>query len=192
MSGATISLTDLGDSTSAGYTIANAKGAFEMNGLEKGRYQIVISFTGYSPFVKTFTISATNTSVDFGTINMSKKSDELAEVIVVEPPIKIKKDTVEYNASSYKTKPNAVVEDLLKKLPGVQVDKSGTVTAQGEQVTRVLVDGKRFFGDDPKLATKNLPPDIVDKIQVFDDLSDQSKFTGFDDGNRVKTINITT
>ncbi|MGL6068838.1 MAG: hypothetical protein ACRC0I_08760, partial [Sediminibacterium sp.] len=104
----------------------------------------------------------------------------------------LKKDTVEFNASSFKTKPNAVMEDLLKKLPGVQVDKDGTVKAQGEQVQRVLVDGKRFFGDDPKLATKNLPPDMIDKIQVFDALSDQSAFTGFDDGNRVKTINITT
>ncbi|MFX8852481.1 hypothetical protein ABTM75_19280, partial [Acinetobacter baumannii] len=89
-------------------------------------------------------------------------------------PMTLKKDTVEFNASSFKTKPNAVMEDLLKKLPGVQVDKDGTVKAQGEQVQRVLVDGKRFFGDDPKLATKNLPPDMIDKIQVFDALSDQS------------------
>ncbi len=88
--------------------------------------------------------------------------------------------------------PTPVAEDLLKKLPGVTVDNSGTVTAHGEQVQRILVDGKRFFSDDPKLATRNLPPDIIDKIQVFDDLSDQSKFTGFDDGNRVKTINIVT
>src|SRR5207342_1603765 len=101
-------------------------------------------------------------------------------------------DTVEYNAGSFATKPNALAEDLLKKMPGIQVDKNGVITAQGETVTRVMVNGKRFFGDDPKLATRNLPPDIIDKIQVFDDLSDQSKFSGFDDGNRVKTINITT
>ena len=77
-------------------------------------------------------------------------------------------------------------------MPGIQVDKNGVITAQGETVTRVLVNGKRFFNDDPKLATRNLPPEIIDKIQVFDDLSDQSKFSGFDDGNRVKTINIVT
>lgn len=192
MTGATISLTDLSDSTPAGYTLANAKGFFEMKGLAKGHYQVVISFQGYKPFVKSFSITPEKPDMDFGVIDMNRKNDLLAEVIVVEPPIKVKKDTVEYNAGSFATKPNAVVEDLLKKLPGVQVDKTGTITAQGETVTRVLVDGKRFFGDDPKLATKNLPPDIVDKIQVFDDLSDQSKFTGFDDGNRVKTINITT
>jgi hypothetical protein len=92
----------------------------------------------------------------------------------------------------FATKPNAVAEDLLKKFPGIQVDASGNITAQGETVQRVLVNGKRFFSDDPKLATRNLPPDIIDKIQVFDDLDDQSKFSGFDDGNRVKTINITT
>ena len=104
----------------------------------------------------------------------------------------MKKDTVEFTASAFKTKPNAVAEDLLKKIPGIQVDKDGGIKAQGETVQRVLVDGKRFFGDDPKMATRNLPPDIIDKIQVFDAASDQSAFTGFDDGNRVKTINITT
>ncbi len=80
----------------------------------------------------------------------------------------------------------------MKKFPGIQVDASGNITAQGETVQRVLVNGKRFFGDDPKQATRNLPPDVIEKIQVFDDLDDQSKFSGFDDGNRVKTINITT
>ena len=191
MAGATISLTDLSDSSSAGYTLATAKGNFEFK-LDKGKYQVVITFQGFQPYVKTFSLTAEKPVMDFGNVILKEKNELLAEVIVVQPPIKVNKDTVEYNAGSFKTKPNAVVEDLLKKLPGVQVDKSGTITAQGETVTRVLVDGKRFFGDDPKLATKNLPPDIVDKIQVFDDLSDQSKFTGFDDGNRVKTINITT
>jgi len=144
---------------------------------------------------KKVTAPAKNSRADsshIDTVFRKGKADTLAPVVVEQSPIIVKKDTVEYLADAFKTKPNAVVEDLLKKLPGVQVDKSGTITAQGEQVTRVLVDGKRFFGDDPKMATKNLPPDIVDRIQVFDDLSDQSKFTGFDDGNRVKTINITT
>ena len=104
----------------------------------------------------------------------------------------IKKDTVEYNAEMFATKPNAFVEDQLKKLPGVEVDASGNITAQGETVTRVLVNGKRFFNDDPKLATRNIPPDIVERYQIFDDLDDQSKFTGIDDGNRVKTLNIVT
>ncbi len=107
-------------------------------------------------------------------------------------PMTMKGDTTEFSADAFGTKPNAVVEDLLKKLPGVEVDKNGAITAQGQQVTQVFVDGKRFFSNDPKLATQNLPSDVVDKIQVFDGKSDQSEFTGFDDGNAIKTINIVT
>ena len=106
------------------------------------------------------------------------------------PPITLKEDTVEYNAGSFKTQPNANVEELLKKLPGVKVEKDGTVKAQGEKVNRVFVDGKEFFGNDPKLATRNLPADAIDKVQVYDRQSDQSQLTGFDDGNSEKTINL--
>ena len=123
---------------------------------------------------------------------MQQQAHELQAVIVQTPPIIIKKDTIEFTAGAFTIKPNATAEDLLKKLPGVDVDKSGNIKAQGETVQRVLVNGKRFFGDDPRTATQNLPSDVIDKIQVFDDQSDQSAFTGFDDGNRVKTINIVT
>jgi Outer membrane protein beta-barrel family len=99
-------------------------------------------------------------------------------------------DTVQYNAGSFKVQPNANVEDLLKKLPGVKVEKDGTIKAQGEKVTKVLVDGKEFFGNDPKIATKNLPADAVDKVQVYDKQSDQAQLTGFEDGNYEKTINL--
>ncbi len=117
----------------------------------------------------------------------------LDEVKVVQEvaPVTLRNDTIEYNAGSFKTKPNAVVEDLLKRLPGVQVDKDGKIKANGEEVKKVLVDGKQFFGNDPKVATKNLPADVVDKVQVFDKKSDQSQFTGIDDGNSEKTINLT-
>jgi hypothetical protein len=123
---------------------------------------------------------------------MHKLTDLLEEVVIQRPPVSIKKDTVEYTADLFATKPNAFVEDQIRKLPGVEVDASGNITAQGEKIARVLVNGRRFFSDDPKLATRNIPPDIVDKYQIFDDLDDQSKFTGFDDGNRVKTLNIVT
>jgi len=193
MNGATIALFDLNDSSAAPkYGQAKAKGIFEIKNIAEGRYRLLVTFEGYENQSKIFSITKASAAVSLGNIVMTRKSTMLQEVIVEKPPITIKKDTVEFDAGSYKTKPNAVAEDLFKKLPGVQVDKSGTITAQGEQVTRILVDGKRFFSDDPKLASKNLPPDIIDKIQVFDDLSDQSKFTGFDDGNRVKTINIVT
>lgn len=118
---------------------------------------------------------------------------DLKEVVVESRiPIRMKGDTVEYNASQFKTRDNAVVEDLLKKLPGVKVDQGGNITAQGETVEKVLVDGKEFFGNDPAIATKNLPADMVAKIQVLDKASDQEEFTGIDDGNKVKTINIVT
>ncbi|MEP6728077.1 MAG: carboxypeptidase-like regulatory domain-containing protein, partial [Bacteroidota bacterium] len=193
MNGATITLFDLNDSSAAPkYGEAKAKGAFEIKNILEGRYHLLITFEGYENQSRIFSVTKKKPVISLGNIVMAAKSTMLQEVIVEKPPITIKKDTVEFDAGSYKTKPNAVAEDLFKKLPGVQVDKSGTITAQGEQVTRILVDGKRFFSDDPKLASKNLPPDVIDKIQVFDDLSDQSKFTGFDDGNRVKTINIVT
>src|SRR3984957_5702996 len=139
-----------------------------------------------------FTVDAMVRDFDFSAIFLHREADILAEVVIQRPPMQIKKDTIEYNAESFATKPNAVAEDQLKKLPGVQVDASGNITAQGEPVTRLLVNGKRFFGNDPKLATRNIPPEIIEKYQIFDDLDDQSKFSGFDDGNRIKTINIIT
>lgn len=169
---------------------ASEKGAFRIKNLLPGAYRLSISHESYQTATKNFTISPTSPQVDVGLIHMERRPDLLSAVIVKRPPINVKKDTLEYLANAYTTKPNAVAEDLLKKLPGVEVDKDGTVKAQGETVTRILVDGKRFFGDDPKMATKNLPPDVIDKIQVFDAQSDQSAFSGFDDGKRVKTINF--
>lgn len=189
---ASITLLDPSDSTLELYGLTKADGSFEIANISFGTYLLHIVFQGYEPIYQKISFSKTTAEHSLSAIYLIPVVNDLGNVTVTQSPITIKKDTVEYNASSFKTKPNAVVEDLLKKLPGMDVDKSGTIKAQGETVQRVLVDGKRFFSDDPKLATKNLPPDIVDKIQVFDDMSDQSKFTGFDDGNRVKTINITT
>jgi len=192
LSQATVSVTPVNDSSAAQFVVTNKQGAFLVRSLKAGTYRLIISFEGYQPIFKKFTIDTTNLNVDYGTMYVQKATDEMKAIVVQRPPMAIKGDTVEYNAAMYATKPNAVAEDLLKKFPGIQVDASGNITAQGETVQRVLVNGKRFFSDDPKLATRNLPPDIIEKIQVFDDLDDQSKFSGFDDGNRVKTINITT
>jgi hypothetical protein len=99
---------------------------------------------------------------------------------------------LEFNASELKVNPDATAEDMIKKLPGVVVDKNGNVTAAGEQVKKVTVDGRDFFGDDATAALRNLPSSVIEKIQVFDKLSDQAEFTGFDDGNSTKSINIVT
>src|SRR5205814_4507080 len=119
---------------------------------------------------------------------------QLGEVTVITktPPTQQKGDTIQYNASQYKVNPDANAEDLIKKVPGITVDKDGTVTAQGEQVKKITIDGRDFFGDDATAALRNLPSEVVDKIQVFDRLSDQAAFTGFDDGNSQKSINIIT
>ncbi len=193
MKDASITVLALEDSTVEAFGLAKEDGSFEVLNVPLGNFIVQFSFQGYSSISKTITLSKEKPEVILGTIYMPLYAKTLDEVVVTQtPPITIKKDTVEYNAGSFKTKPNAVVEDLLKKLPGVIVDKDGNINAQGEQVQRIFVDGKRFFGNDPKLATKNLPPDIVDKIQVYDAQSDQSAFSGFDDGERTKTINIIT
>src|SRR5690606_35773005 len=113
---------------------------------------------------------------DTGTIFLQAGVDQLDEVMVTaeRDPVTIKNDTIEFNAGSFKTRENAVVEDLLKRLPGVEIDNDGNIRAQGEQVRRVTVDGKSFFGTDPKIATKNLPADAIEKVQVFDRKSDQA------------------
>ncbi|MFP5041849.1 outer membrane beta-barrel protein [Parasediminibacterium sp. JCM 36343] len=190
---ASITVLDATDSTLEVFGLSKEGGVFEINNISLGSYMVQINFQGYQPLTKKITLSKQKPTLDMGKIYLAVQSNMLTEVIVFQNnPITIKNDTVEYNAGSFKTKPNAVVEDLLKKLPGVLVDKDGNINAQGEQVQRIFVDGKRFFGNDPKMATKNLPPDIIDKIQVYDAMSDQSAFSGFDDGTRIKTINITT
>lgn len=189
---ATVTVMDAKDSTLEVFGLAKTDGLFELKNLAFKPLILQISFQSYEPYSKAIHPTKENPDINVSTIFLQAKSHDLGNVTVTQSPIIIKKDTIEFNASSFKTKPNAVAEDLLKKMPGIEVDKDGGIKAQGETVQRVLVDGKRFFGDDPKLATKNLPPDVIDKIQVYDGLSDQSAFTGFDDGNRVKTINITT
>ncbi|MBX2930837.1 MAG: outer membrane beta-barrel protein [Chitinophagaceae bacterium] len=189
---ASITILSPKDSTVEAFGLAKTDGAFEIKGFPLGTYLIQISFSGYEHYFKTITFNKQNPIADLGIVYMKPSATELEGVAVVAAPVQIKGDTTEFNANSFKTKPNATAEDLLKKLPGVQVDKSGSVKVQGQTVTRVLVDGKRFFGDDPTTATRNLPSDMIEKVQTYDAQSDQSTFSGFDDGNREKTINFIT
>ena len=192
LQGASVKLMNQQDSSKNKNVLSGKDGAFIIQNIPQGTNYLYVSFLGYETIKIKCTLPSDSSSLSLGNIYMQLQAHTLQNVTVETPPIVIKTDTVEYNAGMYATKPDANVEDLLKKLPGVDVDQNGNIKAQGETVQRVLVNGKRFFGDDPKMATQNLPPDVVDKIQVFDDLSDQSAFTGFDDGNRVKTINIIT
>jgi hypothetical protein len=192
LKGASITVLEEKDSTLVKFGLADEKGNFVINDIPFGNYLMLIAFQGYKPQYKNISLTRTSPLVAFPPIIMEIQANELNDVVVTASPIVVKKDTVDFNANMFKTKPNATAEDLLKKLPGVEVDRDGNVRAQGQQVTRVLVDGKRFFGDDPKLATRNLPTDMIDRVQVIDGLSDQAAFSGFDDGNREKTINIIT
>jgi len=190
---ATITVMKKKDSALVTFTMADNNGRFALTGLANGDYRALVTHVSYHNTNSFFTVDKEHQIVDAGNIIMYDKSKVLKEITVSAEaaPVTLAGDTIQYNAGSFKTLPNANVEDLLKKLPGVKVDKDGTVKAQGEKVKKVLVDGKEFFGNDPKIATKNLPADAIDKVQVFDKLSDQAQMTGFDDGNSEKTINLT-
>ncbi|MEJ7913957.1 MAG: outer membrane beta-barrel protein [Chitinophagaceae bacterium] len=190
MAEATISILNPRDSSVISYVLANAKGEFEIKDIDTGTYRLMVSFQGYSNLSRNITITREISLLDLGAIYMDKKNTLLDEVVVEAAPIIVKKDTVEFKASAFKTVPNSTAEDLFKKLPGVEVDKDGNVKAQGEDIQKVYVDGKEFFGNDPKMATKNITADMIESVQVYDDMSDQAKFSRIDDGSRAKTINI--
>lgn len=188
---ATIAIKSLKDSSVVASGQTNPDGSFTFKAIAPGKYRIYSAFLGLKTATKD--IEVAKAAVNAGEIAMSDDGVDLKTVNVTATiPIVVKKDTLEFDAKSIKVRENAVVEDLLKKVPGVEVAKDGSVKAQGETITKVKVDGKEFFGNDPLLATKNLPADMVDKIQVIDELSEQAQFTGIDDGTRNKILNITT
>ena len=179
------------DSVLYKFTRSNASGAFSFPKVDTGKYILLISQHTYVDYVDRLTVKDSS-PVNLGTVAMTLTANILKEVIVRQQiaAVRIKGDTTEYVADSFKVAPGASVEAMLKKLPGIQVDKDGKITAQGEKVQKVLVDGEEFFGDDPTLATRNIEADAIDKVQVFDKKSDQSSFTGIDDGEKTKTINL--
>lgn len=191
VSGASILLMNARDSTQRKGILADVDGNFKLTNLKSGNYRLRISSIGYTNLE--MRVSMGNSPKNLGILKLTENANQLGEVTVREKQVRVeqKGDTIQYNAGAFKTNPDATVEDLVKKMPGVTIE-NGVVKAQGEEVRKVTVDGQEFFGDDAALALKNLPAEIVDKVQVFDRLSEQSQFTGFDDGNAVKTINITT
>lgn len=190
--GATVVLVTSPDSLLTSFASAGADGGFTLKKVKQGKYVLQVSFMGFKPLKKPLNITQKQV-YNLGNVQLQEDKKLLDEIVVKDEriPIVIKKDTIEYNAKAFRTTPNSSVEKLLKQLPGIEVDRDGKVKAQGKDVKKVLVDGKEFFGKDPKIATKNLPADAIDKVQVFDDKSEMAKFTGVDDGNREKTINLT-
>lgn len=188
---ATIRLLSARDSSYITGATSNSKGFYRISNVKSGKYILQCTFIGYDTTTKDVTVAETDVRVR--PIAMTESSILLKEITAtgVKTQIKVKEDTIEFNADSYKTQPNAVVEDLLKRLPGVEVGSDGKITANGKEVKKILVDGKEFFSDDPKVATKNLPVDMVDKLQVVDRQSDLARLTGVDDGEEETVINLT-
>ena len=180
------------DSIIRQFTRSRPDGSFLMNGLQDGNYLLYVSYPGYADYSEKFSLDSTQMTKEFGMIGMILKTNLLKEVIIkgTVSAIRINGDTTEYNAKAYKLNPNARVEDLLKRLPGIQIDKDGRISAQGQIINKVFVDGEEFFGDDPTLVTKNLRADMVDKVQLFDNKSDQATLTGMNDGKTDKALNI--
>jgi len=187
-----ISVLNAKDSILRAFTRAGANGLFSISNLSKGKFILLITYPGYADYVEPFALDSGKSGHDFGQLNMILRAKLLADVIIKgsRAAMKIKGDTTEFDAKAFTNQPNAKVEDLLKQLPGIEVDKDGKITAQGQTVNKVLVDGEEFFGDDPTLVTKNIRADMVDKVQLYDKKSDQATFTGIDDGQKTKTLNI--
>ena len=186
---ATVSLTLKGDKTPAKYVLSTDEGIAQLSGITRGTYIMKAELMGYKTYEKELEVSK---SLDLGEIKVPQDAQVLdaATVSAIGNPIVVKKDTVEYSASSFKTSDNDMLEELLKKLPGVEVGTDGSITANGETITKVMIDGKEFFLDDPQLATKNIPAKIIEKVRVVEKKSEQAEFTGIDDGDEETVIDL--
>lgn len=189
---ATISLLKQSDSSVIAKTISGADGSFSFSNLQPDSVILQVEALNFQPYISFFNVKDTIKTLAPVKLDLQNKDLSTVTVIARTPPVALKADTAQFAASQYKVNPDATTEDLIKKMPGITVAKDGTVTAQGETVKKVTIDGKDFFGDDASAALKNLPAEVIDKIQVFDKLSDQAQLTGFDDGNSVKAINVVT
>ena len=186
---ATASLTPKGATTASKYVLTDDKGQASITKVAKGEYSIKAEIMGYKTYTHELTVDK---NINLGDIRMEEDAVALdaAKVSAVGNPITIKKDTIEYNASSFKTSDNDMLEQLLKKLPGVEVEADGSITANGETIKKITIDGKTFFLDDPQLASKNIPAKIIDKVKVVEKKSDQAMFTGIDDGEEETIIDL--
>ena len=186
---ATVSLTAKGGSKPLKYVLSTEEGNASLSPLPKGNYTLRADLLGYKSYTVELTVDK---NLDLGTVKMDQDNEvlEAATVEAIGNPIIVKKDTIEYSASSFKTTDNDMLEELLKKLPGVEVDSDGTITANGQTISKIMIDGKEFFLDDPQMATKNIPAKIINKIKVVEKKSEQAEFTGIDDGEEEHVIDL--
>lgn len=189
--GATVMLLNHKDSSLVNFTRSDENGAFAFKSLKNSPYVLKITYVGYLPHE--IKIQPTNTELnDLGLVTLKPIATELMEVVVkaAKAPLRIRGDTIEYDATTFKVPPGSTVEDLLRRLPGIEVDADGNIKAQGKDVKNVYVDGKTFFGNDPKSATRNLGAETISKVQVYNESSEQSKLTGVEDGKKDKALNL--
>jgi len=186
--GATINLKSASENLT---TVSNATGAFEFSKVNESEFAITATSIGYKDFSETYSVDAKEGKIfTIKPIRLHVKLDELNEVVIEKNPVTIKEDTIQYDAQAYKVREGAPVEDVIKKLPGITVDKDGNVTAQGQTIKRVRVNGKDYFGGDVQTATQNLPADIIENIQVIDDYGEKANLTGIKEGEPEKVLNI--
>jgi hypothetical protein len=179
------------DSALVAYTLTNKNGEYQFKNVDRQPLLIKATYMGYIPYQKELNLPET-TELEVEEIYLTPILQELYEVVVkaAKAPLMMRGDTLEYDASKFKVPPGATLEELLRKLPGMQIDADGNIIAQGEQVQKVTVDGRRFFGGNTKMATQNLNAESVSKLQLYDDKSEQAKLTGVDDGVKEKTLNV--
>jgi len=190
LAAASVALVREGDSVRVAFAYTSKAGDFSLHGPE-GHYRLSVTYLGYQPVFLEVAITS-GRLMDLGAITLQKAGLTLATVeIVQQKPLVWKKDTLEFNAAYFKTRENALMEELLKKLPGIQVARDGTITVNGAKVEKLLINGRPFFGDDPTMATRNLAAAIIDKIQLIDQPAENAPFPGINDGKKGKVINLT-
>lgn len=187
---ATVSVTAKGSTQPAKYALTSEKGSVTLDGLRDGTYTFAAEMMGYLKYEKEITVKGANVALGEVKLELDREMLEAASVTDVGAPVTIKKDTIEYNAGAFKTTENDVLEDLLKKLPGVEVNDDGSIVVNGQTVTKVYMEGKTFFMDDPQVATKNIPAKLVEKVKVIQKKSDQAEFTGIDDGQEETVLDL--
>lgn len=187
---ATVSLTKAGEKSPSNYVLSDDKGNVNITKVARGKYTFKVELLGYKTYTKEITTDGTPLKLGEIKIEPDKEMLDAASVSATGNPIVVKKDTVEYNASSFKTTDNDMLVDLLKKLPGVEVSDDGTITANGQSISKITIDGKTFFLNDPSLASSNIPAKVIEKVKVVQKKSEQSEFTGIDDGNEETVIDL--
>ncbi|MDR2921126.1 MAG: outer membrane beta-barrel protein [Tannerella sp.] len=190
---ATVRLLSVKDSSLISGVVSSRNGGFSLKNVKNGTYLLSVTFIGLDPIYQPLQITGKTNPVNVGKLEMTDGGIMLQEAVVTAKAVEVtvRNDTVEYNADSYKVTEGSMLEDLLKKMPGVEIDSEGKVTVNGKEIKKIMVDGKEFFSDDPKVASKNLPAKMVDKVQVLDKKSDMAMMTGFDDGEEEAVINLT-